>query len=1319
MKFKVIAVTLLSIISIAALGQAPVAYSPSGPYPWGTQTTFSWSSVPGASSYYVEISRYNTFDWGATWGISNISGTTVTWNNLANPNNGETFYWRVRVSNSSTWSNVRSYTYTDQQINYYININQPSSPISICAGGSVFVSGSSNYSGGYSWTLPGATPSSLNSSSGTVVYNTPGTYNITFRKGSHTETEYNYITVLAPPDGNIIEAPNNGRFCQGGQITLTEAHIHENGDTYQWLLDGNNIQGATDTTLTVTSPGNYSLEITNNSCASISNVIPVQYFNADLLQSPTTYHCDGHTVPLTSSTGVPGCSYVWYKDGNVVPGASDSILTVMAPGDYYVVADMPGGGCPTTSQTITVQTNTTYPTADILQGTSTNLCIGDTAELNAYEGVNYTYQWLFNDVVISGADSTSIMASQSGEYTLQTNYNNCISYDTLEIIPIDNPIVTIEPTPGCNGLNQYVRAVSPNATQFNWHNGMQGDSIFLINPGFVKVIAIDNNGCDTEAEYFPDPCYCLGGTYRVGPTGEIPDIQKLNGILDTACTMTGPATFLFETGTYAGRITQSADSILGNTAARPITFESESGIASDVVIEYDSTTNRGGLGFKSKYMNLKNMTFTFFEDRNGHVVSIGNFDGDPNDAAYVVDNVHVIGDSVRGMEFDKGKVTLTNSSIECHDYEGVFLDDCIDVKLINNEIKFIEDDGIRLYDCINVHLKGNKVKYSQNVGRLKHAINLFRCGGEIIIEKNLIQTTNSSGICVTSPLPGANNTLEVSNNMVCMYTSGLAQFSSTSITSGISLLNLDLPTKVYHNSVSNRQLGAPDHARSVAFRIRFEDPYNNSGFDMVGNSSYGLSTNLYMTQHDPSYNINMDYNNWYQTNNNHYQFAINNTAYGSINVLRNNTDYEDHGVSRDPEYVSMTFTNLVDCDLHTGNNLLRNIGDPSIGVFDDYDGHARYQPDLGADELTVADLEMTDLSGVSPSSCQGVYDFSNDSIFTVTMVNNGYGPFPGGFPLVVSCTVNNVVQVSDTVVLSADWPQGQTMSHTFSQAIHLLPNGPNDITVSIGHHDDVPGNDAINQLAGNYAPPVADFNVSSQCQDAVVFENISTTPAGTLTYNWDFGDGNTSSELDPTHSYTSTGNQTVTLMAISNTGCQDTTEQVIDVYPAPNVSLSPLSVVCIYHQPFSLSNGSPSGGTYSGNGVNNGYFNPDAAGLGNHIITYSYTNSDGCSDQSSTVLQVSECVGVEEYELGNLQVYPNPTHGFVNIELPQGVMSGIISNGNIKVNDIRGKLVYNSNLQWNNNPRLTLDLNGISPGVYFLELTVGEKSGITKLVISE
>lgn len=55
---------------------------------------------------------------------------------------------------------------------------------------------------------------------------------------------------------------------------------------------------------------------------------------------------------------------------------------------------------------------------------------------------------------------------------------------------------------------------------------------------------------------------------------------------------------------------------------------------------------------------------------------------------------------------------------------------------------------------------------------------------------------------------------------------------------------------------------------------------------------------------------------------------------------------------------------------------------------------------------------------------------------------------------------------------------------------------------------------------------------------------------------------------------------------------------------------------------FRLRGGNPPGGTYYGNGVNGGIFDPSTAGTGSHLITYSYINNWGCDLSASQTINV-------------------------------------------------------------------------------------------------
>ncbi|MCB0588942.1 MAG: PKD domain-containing protein, partial [Phaeodactylibacter sp.] len=61
--------------------------------------------------------------------------------------------------------------------------------------------------------------------------------------------------------------------------------------------------------------------------------------------------------------------------------------------------------------------------------------------------------------------------------------------------------------------------------------------------------------------------------------------------------------------------------------------------------------------------------------------------------------------------------------------------------------------------------------------------------------------------------------------------------------------------------------------------------------------------------------------------------------------------------------------------------------------------------------------------------------------------------------------------------------------------------------------------------------------------------SLTNNTTGADSYAWDFGDGNTSSETQPTHSYGQDGTYTVQLIATNTCGNDTTTQEVTVVTP--------------------------------------------------------------------------------------------------------------------------------------------------------------------------
>lgn len=99
------------------------------------------------------------------------------------------------------------------------------------------------------------------------------------------------------------------------------------------------------------------------------------------------------------------------------------------------------------------------------------------------------------------------------------------------------------------------------------------------------------------------------------------------------------------------------------------------------------------------------------------------------------------------------------------------------------------------------------------------------------------------------------------------------------------------------------------------------------------------------------------------------------------------------------------------------------------------------------------------------------------------------------------------------------------------------------------------------------------------------------------------------------------GVHTVTYSFSNALGCVATATKTVVVTALPVISFVPLAPICVAANNVVLNFASPQGGTYSGNGVQFGIFNPAVAGVGQHTLRY-ITGVLGCQSTDSIVITV-------------------------------------------------------------------------------------------------
>lgn len=228
------------------------------------------------------------------------------------------------------------------------------------------------------------------------------------------------------------------------------------------------------------------------------------------------------------------------------------------------------------------------------------------------------------------------------------------------------------------------------------------------------------------------------------------------------------------------------------------------------------------------------------------------------------------------------------------------------------------------------------------------------------------------------------------------------------------------------------------------------------------------------------------------------------------------------------------------------------------------------------------------------------------------------------------------------------------------------------------------------------AVPVASFQPSSAntcLGNSISFSDFSSNVP--TTWAWNFGDGSTSNQQNPTHTYLATGSYTVSLTVTNSAGTNSITSSIV-VNANPTVTLTSNdadNVICNNQGIVQLTT-NPTSAIISGNGVSGSTFDPSIANIGINVITANYTDANGCSAQSPLNLIVENCAGLNENSAQNLQVFPNPTEGIVTLK-------NALVDSEFLIFDFKGQLVKTGKV---NSENQVVSLENIASGVYTIQI---------------
>ncbi|MFO7723873.1 MAG: T9SS type A sorting domain-containing protein, partial [Bacteroidales bacterium] len=195
-----------------------------------------------------------------------------------------------------------------------------------------------------------------------------------------------------------------------------------------------------------------------------------------------------------------------------------------------------------------------------------------------------------------------------------------------------------------------------------------------------------------------------------------------------------------------------------------------------------------------------------------------------------------------------------------------------------------------------------------------------------------------------------------------------------------------------------------------------------------------------------------------------------------------------------------------------------------------------------------------------------------------------------------------------------------------------------------------------------------------------------------------------------------TGNHTIVYTFKDANGCTNTASQPVTVHANPVINLGPDQTICI-NNVVTLDAGAgftsylwSTGETTQTIQVDGAFWKP-----GFHYFSVTVTNANGCSTTDIVRIIVSACTGIDDnVEISQVEVYPNPSDGLVNL-----LFNNFEGSYDMTILNDLGQTIMAEKIEVQTSGRFMkqIDLSTQPTGMYFIRLMNENTSKVVKVII--